>query len=89
MTCGYQLPSEAMVPTSGEWISRFANELGIDPPSNEEINSLLGLAGVAAHASERTAAPVTCRLAARAGVEPAAALAIGEQLAEELEPKKA
>jgi hypothetical protein len=41
---------------------------------------LLELAGIAAHASERTAAPITCWIAARAGVEPRDALAIGKRL---------
>ncbi|MGH9046432.1 MAG: DUF6457 domain-containing protein [Acidimicrobiales bacterium] len=67
-----------------EWIRRFAGELGTDAPGDEELNSLLGLAGVAAHGSERTAAPISCWLAGRAGVEPSDALAIAERLAGEL-----
>jgi hypothetical protein len=35
---------------------------------------LLDLSGVAAHSSERVAAPVSCWVAARAGISPAAAL---------------
>ncbi|HZN15691.1 MAG TPA: DUF6457 domain-containing protein [Acidimicrobiales bacterium] len=53
-----------------QWIARFAADLGVDPPTAEEFDALLGLAANAAHASERTAAPVACWLAARAGVSP-------------------
>jgi Domain of unknown function (DUF6457) len=51
-----------------EWVSRFAAALGIDAPTPEEFEGLLALAGTAAHASARTAAPVSCWVAARAGV---------------------
>ena len=46
----------------------------LKPPTGDEIRDLLALAGEAAHASERIAAPITCWLIARAGVSPAAAL---------------
>jgi hypothetical protein len=51
--------------TRDEWIAEFAREIGIEPPSAEEIDLLLGLAATAAHASERTAAPLACWLAGR------------------------
>lgn len=51
-----------------EWIERFAAALGVDAPTQAEIDGLLALAGVAAHASTRTAAPISCWIAARAGV---------------------
>jgi Domain of unknown function (DUF6457) len=57
-----------------EWIAAFAQQLGTEPPSTEEFRILLDLAGEAAHSSERVAAPVACWVAARAGVDPAAAL---------------
>lgn len=60
-------------PSVREWLGRFAAELGVSPPSDEEFESLLALAGVAARASARQAAPVACWLAARAGLDPAAA----------------
>jgi dihydrodipicolinate synthase/N-acetylneuraminate lyase len=62
-----------------EWFTGFAAELGIDPPTADEIRDLLQLAGEAAHASERLAAPVTCWLIARASVSPAEALRVLEQ----------
>jgi Domain of unknown function (DUF6457) len=63
-----------------EWIAAFAQELGVEPPSTEEFRVLLDLAGEAAHSSERVAAPVACWVAARAGVEPAAALQAAREI---------
>ncbi|HUB71638.1 MAG TPA: DUF6457 domain-containing protein [Acidimicrobiales bacterium] len=73
-----------MALSTAEWAERFAARLGTAPPSEEELTLLLDLAGVAAHASERTSAPVSCWLAARAGTRPADALQLARQLAEEL-----
>ena len=68
------------------WVEAFARELGTEPPTEEEVEALLALAGTAAHASERTAAPLTCWLIAKAGVTPAEALVIGRRLAGEEGP---
>lgn len=65
-----------------EWLQRFAAEVGVTPPTAVEAEALLDLAGAAARASERTAAPLTCWLAARAGLDPGDALAIATRLAE-------
>ncbi len=51
--------------TRDEWIAAFARDAGVDRPSAEEIRQLLELAGDAAHASERTAAPLACWVAGR------------------------
>lgn len=53
--------------TRDEWIEAFARELGVEPPTPEETDKLLALAGTAAHSSERTAAPLACWVAGRAG----------------------
>jgi DNA-binding transcriptional regulator YdaS (Cro superfamily) len=66
-----------------EWIDAFAVRLGVEPPSAREWSELLDLAGTAAHASERVAAPVSCWVAARAGVTPERALAAARELAGE------
>ena len=50
-----------------EWIDAFAAELGTDPPTNDEIKQVLDIAAVAAHSSERIAAPVACWVGGRAG----------------------
>jgi Domain of unknown function (DUF6457) len=67
-----------------QWLAAFAAELGTEPPTDEQLDLLLDLAGVAARASERIAAPITCWLVARAGVDPREALAAGHRLAEEI-----
>lgn len=59
-----------------EWLAGFAAAAGVPVPTEAEIEALLALAGVAAHASERTAAPVACWIAATAGLSPADALAL-------------
>lgn len=50
-----------------EWIDAFAAELGTDPPSAEEVEQILDVAAVAAHSSERIAAPVACWIGGSAG----------------------
>jgi hypothetical protein len=60
--------------TGREWITAFAAEVGTDPLDDATIDTLLELAGVAAHASERIAAPVACYLVGRAGLDPTEAL---------------
>jgi hypothetical protein len=68
------MPTDA-TPTGTEWIAAFAARLGVEPPDDATVAVLLELAGVAAHASERTAAPIACWLAGRTGTAPADALA--------------
>jgi hypothetical protein len=51
-----------------EWLNRYAAALGVDNPTAEAIDQILRLAGIAAHASVRQAAPVACWLAAQAAV---------------------
>ncbi len=67
--------------TAQEWIEAFAGELGLAAPSAAEREAILALAGTAAHASERHAAPLACWLAARAGLDPEAARALAARLA--------
>ncbi|MGZ4168260.1 MAG: DUF6457 domain-containing protein [Solirubrobacteraceae bacterium] len=52
-----------------DWLEAYAGKLGISPPTEDELNAVLDLAGEAAHSSQRIAAPVACWLAARAGVD--------------------
>ena len=66
--------------TRDEWLTAFAARLGVEVPDDSTVAALLDLAGVAAHASERTAAPVACWLAARAGSAPADALALAREV---------
>jgi len=52
--------------TAEEWIAAYAAAAGVPAPSPDDVAVLLQLAGIAAHASERTAAPITCWIAAAA-----------------------
>jgi hypothetical protein len=61
-------------PAALDWVDRYAAAIGVPAPSLEEVTALLALAGTAAHASHRQAAPMACWLAARAGLSPAEAL---------------
>jgi len=64
-----------------EWIERFAAALGVDAPDAATVQTLLELAGVAAHASERVAAPIACYLVGRAGIGAEAGLELGTSIA--------
>ena len=71
-----------MPPTAEEWIAQFAQALGQPPPDAAQVAAVLELASVAAHSSERRAAPVACWLAALAGRDPEEARALAEPLGE-------
>ena len=75
-----RLASLTMTISARDWIDRYAAALGVAAPTEEEVATLLDAAGVASHASERTAAPVSCWLAATAELTPAEALAAAEGL---------
>jgi Domain of unknown function (DUF6457) len=64
-----------------DWITEFARGLDVAPPDDETFETLLELAGVAAHASERIAAPVACYLVGLARADPARALELARTLA--------
>jgi hypothetical protein len=53
--------------TKDEWIQAFAQEIGLAAPTPEQIDAILELASTAAHASERSAAPVAAWLAGAGG----------------------
>jgi hypothetical protein len=65
-----------------QWLSAYAAKLGTAPPTEHELETLLALAGIAAHSSERKAAPIACWLTARAGVEPEQAMRLAQELAD-------
>ncbi|MGI9004946.1 MAG: DUF6457 domain-containing protein [Streptosporangiaceae bacterium] len=66
-----------------DWLAGFATAIGTTPPAREELDALLELAAVAAHSSARQAAPITCWLAGRAGIDPRDAVAAGQRIAKE------
>jgi hypothetical protein len=75
-----------MAPTAEEWIAQFAEALGRPAPDAAEVQTLLALASVAAHSSERRAAPIACWLTALAGRSAEDALAVAESLSEASPP---
>lgn len=66
--------------TRDEWIASFAAEAGVQRPSLQEISELLDLAAVAAHTSERTAAPLACWIAGRSDLPLAELRAAAERV---------
>ncbi|HEY2477144.1 MAG TPA: DUF6457 domain-containing protein [Solirubrobacterales bacterium] len=56
--------------TREEWLRAFCAEIGVEAPSKEEEAALLELAAIAAHDSERPAAPLACWAAGRTGRSP-------------------
>ena len=66
--------------TAREWITAYALTLGMAAPDGEVVEMILDLAGAAAHASERTAAPVACWMAALSGRSAADALALAREI---------
>ena len=63
-----------------EWIASFAGAVGAEAPDEEQIAKLLKLAAVAAHSSERIAAPIACWIAGAADVDVDRAIAAAEGL---------
>jgi len=54
--------------TGHEWVDAYCAALGASAPTEDERRAVLALAGVAAHASERIAAPIACWIAGREGL---------------------
>jgi hypothetical protein len=67
--------------TAEEWIRAFASEIGAAAPGPDEMNEILRLAGIAAHASERIAAPIACYLVGASGRSLTDALRVAQALA--------
>lgn len=67
-------------PSGREWVARFAAATGQPDLADADVEALLDLAGVAAHSSERLAAPLACFLVGRSGMDPAAALELSRSL---------
>ncbi len=65
-----------------KWIAAFAAEAGADVPTPEQIEKMLKLASIAAHSSERIAAPVACWVAGSAGLDLDEARELAERIGE-------
>ena len=64
---------------ANEWLAAFAQRLGTEPPTTEQFKTILDVAGVAAHSSERVAAPAATWVTAKAGVDLDEALRIARE----------
>jgi hypothetical protein len=65
-----------------EWLAAYAERLGTEPPTGEELKAILHLAAEAAHGSERIAAPVACWLSAKAGRSLEESLSLAQEIGE-------
>jgi Domain of unknown function (DUF6457) len=74
-------PAETSAGDPTQWVAAFARALGLDPVDPHTIEVVLDLASVAAHQSQRWAAPVAAFLAGRAGLDPTEALQRARALA--------
>ena len=68
------------MPTGHEWIDAYCARIGASSPTPEERDTILAFAGVAAHASERIAAPIACWVAGRHGLSLEEALRVAREL---------
>ncbi len=66
--------------TAEQFIESYAAALGLPAPTGAEFEEVLKLASVAAHGSERKAAPVACWLAARTELSLDEALVLAQEL---------
>lgn len=64
-----------------QWLRTLATALDTEPPTQDQIDDLLSLAGTAAHTAERWVAPISCWLLARAGMPTDEGRALVERLA--------
>jgi hypothetical protein len=69
-----------MPPSAEQWIEAYAAALGRTAPSEGEMTAVLQLASVAAHASERRAAPIACWLAAHSELTLDEALVLAREI---------
>ena len=67
--------------TAEEWTRTFAEQIGCDPPDQQQMDEILRLAAIAAHASERIAAPIACYLAGMTGRPVAELIDVAEAMA--------
>jgi hypothetical protein len=61
-------PLKGRAVTADEFLRALATEIGVRAPNGGEAEALLKLAAIAAHSSERIAAPLACRMAGQSGL---------------------
>ncbi|HEY6523700.1 MAG TPA: DUF6457 domain-containing protein [Solirubrobacteraceae bacterium] len=65
---------------ASDWLADYAERLGVPAPTKDELTAVLDLAGVAAHGSQRIAAPVAAWMAGKAGIDLSEAMRLAEQV---------
>lgn len=63
-----------------DWLAAYAEKLDVPAPTADELKAVLDLAGVAAHSSQRIAAPVAAWMAGKAGIDLSEAMRLAEQV---------
>ena len=71
--------------TVQEFLDAFAAQLGVAAPTAQEFETLLEVAAVAAHSSERVAAPLACWMGGASDLPPAELLAVAKTVAAQAE----
>lgn len=71
--------------TAQEFLEAFATQVGVPPPTAAEFATLLDVAAIAAHASERVAAPLACWMAGASGMPAADLLRAARHIADQAE----
>lgn len=66
--------------SAADWLASFAERCGLPVPDEAAVATLLDLAGVAAHASERVAAPIACWLVGQTDLTPEQALELAREI---------
>jgi len=67
--------------TADEFLAAFAAEIGVPVPQGAQFDELLALASVAAHGSERLAAPLACWMGGVSGLPAGELLAAARRIA--------
>ena len=62
------------------WLAAYAEKVGVPAPTKDELTAVLDLAGVAAHSSQRIAAPVAAWMAGKAGLDLGEAMRLAEEV---------
>jgi Domain of unknown function (DUF6457) len=68
---------------ASEFLEAFAAQVGVAAPTREESDALLELASLAAHGSERLAAPLACWMGGASGRPASELLAVARRIAPE------
>jgi len=66
--------------TASEFLAAFAAEVGAPTPTADEFEALLELATIAAHGSERLAAPLSCWIGGASGLPASELLAAARRV---------